>query len=285
MIERAVVTVSYGSDDELSTFLTSIEDSTSTPVSIVVADNLPQGTVEPLVERYGGTYLPLPSNPGYGGAINAAVRALPASVRWVLISNPDVILSPGSLDTLIATAESDERIGSVGPLVRNSDETVYPSARSIPSLRNGVGHALFAGIWPGNPWTHRYHAAEDAVAERDAGWLSGSCLLVRRAAFEQNGGFDESFFMYFEDVDLGYRLHRSGWRNVYQPAAEVLHTGAHSTSGGSSAAMIEAHHASARRFIEKKYAHPLLWPLRATIAIGLSTRAAWATRMTRRAGR
>ena len=282
MIECAVVTVSYGSDDEVSTFLGSVRSSTTNDVTIVVADNLPEGTVEPIVERFGGSYLPLSSNLGYGGAVNAAVRSLPSSVIWVLISNPDVVLQSGSLDLLINTAERDPAIGSVGPLVRNSDNSVYPSARSVPSLRNGIGHALFSGIWPDNPWTRRYHAAKEDVREREAGWLSGSCLLVRRAAFEENGGFDESYFMYFEDVDLGYRLNRAGWRNVYQPAAEVIHTGAHSTTGSSSAAMIAAHHASARRFIEKKYAHPLLWPVRRLLSVGLSVRAAWAVRMARR---
>lgn len=61
------------------------------------------------------------------------------------------------------------------------------------------------------------------------GWLSGSCLLVRRSAFGQVGGFDERYFMYMEDVDLGDRLGKAGWLSVYVPSAEVLHHKAHST--------------------------------------------------------
>jgi N-acetylglucosaminyl-diphospho-decaprenol L-rhamnosyltransferase len=267
--------VSYGSDDELVPFLESVD--AGEPVAVVVVDNLPgRGSVEEIVRRFGAGYIPLPDNPGYGRAINIAVRQLDESVEWVLISNPDVVLHPSALPTLLATGRSDDRIGSVGPLVRESSGVVYPSARELPSLVTGTGHALFARLWPGNPWTRRYHASTSEV-ERDAGWLSGSCLLVRRSAFHDVDGFDENFFMYFEDVDLGYRLTRAGWRNRYQPAAEVTHTGGHSTAGASSA-MVRAHHASARRYIAKRYPQPILWPVRQLVFLSLSLRSKLAER-------
>ncbi|MEP6842221.1 MAG: glycosyltransferase, partial [Pseudolysinimonas sp.] len=106
---------------------------------------------------------------------------------------------------------------------------------------------------------------------RDAGWLSGSCLLVRRSAFDAIDGFDERYFMYFEDVDLGFRLGKAGYRNVYEPAAAVTHVGAHSTDT-ESARMVAAHHASARRFLSKKYAGWRLWPVRIVLRVGLSVR-------------
>jgi N-acetylglucosaminyl-diphospho-decaprenol L-rhamnosyltransferase len=103
--------------------------------------------------------------------------------------------------------------------------------------------------------------------------LSGACVLVRKSAFDEIGGFDTGFFMYFEDVDLGYRLGKSGHRNVYEPAAVVTHTGAHSTNSDSGR-MITAHHESARRFLNKKYSGPLLWPVRVVLRIGLQLRSA-----------
>jgi len=204
--------------------------------------------------------------------MNAGVAALPDSVEWVLLSNPDVVLTTGAVDELLAVGESDATIGALGPAILNSDGSLYPSARAVPSLRTGVGHAMFSNLWPTNPWTRRYrHDEELPSGQRDAGWLSGSCLLVRRSAFDQLGGFDEDFFMYFEDVDLGYRLGKHGYRNVYEPAAAATHTGAHSTTSDS-ARMIAAHHASARRFLAKKYSGPLLWPLRAALTVGLVVR-------------
>lgn len=282
---RAIITVGFGSERQLEPFFGSIPSASSVPVQAIVADNLPSSAgTERLARAHGVEYLPLPDNPGYGGAVNAAAEHLNDDVAWILVSNPDVVLGAGVVDALVATAAADPRIGSVGPLIRNADGSVYPSARTLPSLRTGVGHALFARLWPGNPWTRGYHAADEAIATRDAGWLSGACVLIRRSAFESVGGFDDEFFMYFEDVDLGFRLAHAGWRNVYEPSAEVVHTGAHSTGGDSSQAMLQAHHRSARRFIEKKYAHPLLLPLRKSLAFGLSVREAWHARRIRDRG-
>jgi N-acetylglucosaminyl-diphospho-decaprenol L-rhamnosyltransferase len=279
----AIVTVSYGSFDVLTGFLDSVDAASSRPTMVVVADNVPEGDarVAELSQRAGATYLPLGRNLGYGGAINAAVETLPPSVEWILVSNPDVSLGAGSLDALIATGDSDARIGSVGPVVLTAEGEVYPSARSVPSLRTGVGHALFVNLWVDNPWTRAYrNDTETTVERRDAGWLSGSCVLVRRSAFTELDGFDTGFFMYFEDVDLGYRLGKLGYRNVYEPAARVVHTGAHSTTSDSGR-MINAHHDSARRFLNKKYAAWWLWPIRITLTIGLRVRSALVRRSLR----
>lgn len=278
----AIVTVSYGSGEVLSGFLPSVEGVSATRPLVVVADNKAHGpeAVEQLTLDNNSSYLGLENNLGYGGAINAAVATLPPSVLWILVSNPDVALTPGSLDVLIATGESDPAIGSVGPAIM-TDGVVYPSARSVPSLRTGIGHALFANLWVGNPWTRKYrNEAELSTERRDAGWLSGACVLVRRSAFEELGGFDEGFFMYFEDVDLGYRLGKSGYRNVYEPAAQVIHTGAHSTTSDS-AKMIGVHHDSARRFLAKKYSGWWLWPVRAVLTVGLKVRSALVRRKLR----
>lgn len=280
-----IVTVAYRSNRVLGGFLDSIAAASADPVAVVVVDNAPgAGDASELSAKAGAVHLPLPENPGYGGAVNAGVRELPSSVEWILISNPDVVLAPGAIDALVRTAASDPGIGAVGPAVLNPDGSVYPSARAVPSLRTGVGHALFANLWQRNPWTLAYRRETDPSDEqRDAGWLSGSCVLVRRSAFDAIGGFDEGYFMYFEDVDLGFRLGRGGYRNVYQPAASVTHVGAHST-GGESARMVKAHHDSARRFLSKKYVGWYLWPIRAGLAVGLAIRSRAITRRLERDG-
>lgn len=270
----AVVTVSYGSSDVLKGFLDSVPNASVNSLNVVVADNKSDDV---LVQRLAAVaqvrYLPLESNRGYGGGMNAAVASLPAGVEWILISNPDVVLGSGSIDLLVAAGTASPDIGAVGPAIITNGE-IYPSARAVPSLRTGIGHALFANIWIGNPWSRAYrNDTETQPVRRDAGWLSGACLLVRRSAFEEVGGFDPEFFMYFEDVDLGYRLSKAGYRNVYEPAATVTHSGAHSTDA-ESARMIKAHHDSARRFLSKKYQGWMLWPVRAVLGVGLSIRSA-----------
>jgi len=280
-----IVTVAYRSGRVLGGFLDSVSGASSGPVRVVVVDNDPaSGDGRAAADEHGAGYVPLPANPGYGGAVNAGVAALPPDVCWVLVSNPDVVLGAGTVDTLRARAAADERIGAIGPAVLNPDGSVYPSARAVPSLRTGVGHALFANLWQRNPWTQAYRREADPSDEtRDAGWLSGSCLLVRRSAFEEIGGFDEGYFMYFEAVDLGFRLGKAGYRNVYEPAARVTHVGAHST-GTESARMVRAHHASARRFLSKKYSGWWLWPVRLALRAGLALRSRAITRRLRRDG-
>jgi N-acetylglucosaminyl-diphospho-decaprenol L-rhamnosyltransferase len=270
----AAVTVSYGSGEVLAALLESIPGASEERIITIVSDNKPDDTdnVAALAREHGATYVPLPTNPGYGAGINAGVAALPAGIDWILVVNPDVVLHPGSVDALVAAGDQDPTIGSVGPLTLSADGEVYPSARSVPSLRTGVGHALFVNLWLDNPWTRAYRndTASDPI-RRDAGWLSGSCVLVRRSAFEKLGGFDEGYFMYFEDVDLGYRLGRAGYRNLYEPSAIVTHSGAHSTNS-ESGRMISAHHDSARRFLNRKYSGLWLWPVRVSLTIGLQLR-------------
>jgi N-acetylglucosaminyl-diphospho-decaprenol L-rhamnosyltransferase len=276
----AVVTVTYNSSSHLGPFLESVRASENEELKIVVVDNNSADIDDTrrIADSQAATIIALDDNRGYGGAINRAFAALPPEIEAVLISNPDVSTKPGSIAELSRRLQSSTDIAAVGPRVLNADGTTYPSARNLPSLRTGVGHALFSGIWSDNPWSTSYRAdSEGSDVERNVGWLSGSCLLVRRSAFESVGGFDEGYFMYFEDVDLGYRLGKAGWRNVYVPTAEVVHTGAHSTSAESSK-MIQAHHDSAYRYLGKKYSGTYLAPLRWVLRAGLSVRSRYLSR-------
>ncbi len=275
-----VVTVSFHSAGVLAGFLRSVPGASEGALTTVVADNAEPAddVVRDLTDAAGGIYVPLDRNRGYGAAINAAVEALPGDTGWILISNPDVELRPGSIDRMREAGEADASIAAVGPTILTAEGEVYPSARAVPSLRTGVGHALFVNLWTTNPWTRAYRQGDRSDGQvRDAGWLSGACLLVRRSAFDEVGGFDESFFMYFEDVDLGYRLGKAGYRNRFEPTAVVVHTGAHSTNTDS-AGMVRAHHDSAKRFLAKKYPGVVLWPVRTALRVGLAVRSALVVR-------
>jgi N-acetylglucosaminyl-diphospho-decaprenol L-rhamnosyltransferase len=188
------------------------------------------------------------------------------SAELVVVANPDIVWEPGSLDALVAASERWPRGGAFGPLIRTPDGVIYPSARQLPSLSRGIGHALFGWWWPTNPWTAAYRLETEEPRERTAGWLSGSCLLLRRDAFDEIGGFDPGYFMYFEDLDLGDRLVRAGWQNVYVPAAAVTHVGGHATSRNP-ARMAAEHHRSAWRYLSRRYRGwrwaPVRWGLRA----------------------
>ncbi|MDQ1202074.1 glycosyltransferase family 2 protein [Rhodococcus sp. SORGH_AS_0303] len=269
----AVVTVTYSPGEHLDAFLESLRDATTRPVSVILADN---GSTDGAPEAAEAAYdnvrlLRTGANIGYGGAANRAVAEVDPATEFVMVVNPDVQFGPGSIDELLAAAERHPRAGSLGPLILEPDGSRYPSARRVPDLTSGSLHALLGSVWPSNPWTQRYRQDNDEVSERSVGWLSGSCLLLRRAAFDSVDGFDSRYFMYMEDVDLGDRLGRAGWTNIYVPTAVVTHAKGHA-AGRHPESMLPAHHRSAYRFQADR--HPRRWqaPLRWTLRAGLALR-------------
>jgi N-acetylglucosaminyl-diphospho-decaprenol L-rhamnosyltransferase len=274
-----VVTVTYSPGETLDGFLDTLATATERPVRVVLADN---GSTDGAPERAAEqrpevTLLRTGENLGYGGGANRGVAELPADVGWVVVANPDIQWGAGSLDTLLAAAERWPRGGAFGPLIREPSGAVYPSARLLPSLGGGIGHAVLGRLWPDNPWTRSYRQSDTEVAERTAGWLSGSCLLLRREAFDSVDGFDSRYFMYFEDVDLGDRLGRAGWLNVYVPGADVVHIGGHATARAS-ARMLAAHHRSAYQYLADRHRGPQWIPVLAAIKLGLQLRLRLETR-------
>nr|WP_183504744.1 MULTISPECIES: glycosyltransferase family 2 protein [unclassified Mycolicibacterium] len=278
-----VVTVTYSPGSHLDRFLSSLTVATDRPVTVVLADNgSTDGAPEEAVERYPGTrLLRTGGNLGYGSAANRGVATAPADDEFVIVANPDVVWGPNSIDELLAAAERWPRAGTLGPLVRDPDGAVYPSARHLPSLVRGGMHAVVGFVWKTNPWTRAYRQEYLEPTERPVGWLSGSCLLIRRAAFDQVRGFDERYFMYMEDVDLGDRIGAAGWLNVYVPSAEVLHDKGHST-GRDPASNLRAHHESTYIYLSDRHFGWWQAPLRWTMKSALKVRSRAAVRKSRR---
>lgn len=271
--ELAVVIVTFSPGETLDRCLDTLAKATARPVRVVLADN---GSTDGAPERAAATrehvdLLHTGGNLGYGAAANRGVASLEASYGWIVVANPDLEWGDGSLDALLDAASRWPRGGSFGPLIKEVTGEVYPSARLVPSLGRGIGHAVVGRVWRGNPWTKAYRQSDTSVVEREAGWLSGSCLLIRREAFDSVDGFDPRYFMYFEDVDLGDRLGKAGWRNVYVPSAEVVHIQGHATAR-SSKAMLAAHHASAYRFIADRHPGWRWAPVRLAVRAGLAAR-------------
>ena len=266
-----VVAVTFSPGESLDGFLTSLSVATSRPVEVVLADN---GSTDGAPQRAAQRYpyvrvLPTGGNVDYSPAANAGLADRTSG--WAVIANPDIRFELGAVDELLAVAARWPRAATVGPAIRTPDGQLYPSARDLPSLSTGIGHALLGWVWPANPWTARYRREREAPRERTAGWLSGSCFLVDIEAFHSVGGFDPGYFMYFEDVDLAARLGERGWLQVYAPSAVVEHEGGHATSRDPHR-MQRVHHTSALRYLTRRYPGPLRVPLRAALRVGLGGR-------------
>lgn len=268
----AVVTVSYGSGEALEAFLRTLREFHEPDLAVVVVDNKPDvENVEDISRKYDAIYVALPANPGYGAGMNAGVRALEEGVDAYFFCNPDVTFMDSAVTHLTRSLTEDPAAGSIGPRILNSDGSTYPSARNIPAISTGLGHTLFSKIWPQNPWTRRYVNAENYDLKRSAGSLSGAAVMVKREVFDLVGGWDEAYFMHFEDIDLGYRIGLAGFENIYDPGCSVHHSGAHSTQKHK-AVVEQAMTESAIRFLKRRYAGFWNSPLRLGIVLGLRMR-------------
>ncbi len=186
------------------------------------------------------------ANLGYGGGANRGVSATDAGT--VVVANPDVVVHAGAVAALAAALAADPTAAIAGPRILNPDGSRYPSARRFPSMIDAIGHAALATLWPGNPFTRRYRMVDlDPLENAAVDWVSGAFFVVRHQAFEEMGGFDESYFMYAEDIDLCWRAHQAGWKVLYVPAAVVTHLQGVSTARHPYR-MLVAHHRSTYRF-------------------------------------
>ncbi|MEP6650860.1 MAG: glycosyltransferase family 2 protein [Lapillicoccus sp.] len=270
MFDISVVVVTYDSADVVDAFLASVHAASAEPVALTVVDNgSVDGTLERLDAHAGCEVIRAPSNGGYGTGANLGVRA--SATAWVVVANPDIVFHPGCLDELLAVSRRWPRAGALGPRILTADGRLYPSARELPSLGRGIGHATFGWFWPTNPWTQSYRRERGKPVEDRVGWLSGACLMVRREGFDAVGGFDESYFMYFEDVDLCERLAQVGWDIVYAPSASIEHVGGHSASRNL-VGMSRTHHDSAYLYLSRRYAGARWLPVRGALRAGLWAR-------------
>jgi N-acetylglucosaminyl-diphospho-decaprenol L-rhamnosyltransferase len=266
-----VLAVTYSPGETLDGFIESLRAATTRPLEIVLCDN---GSTDGAPEEAAAAHadvrlLRTGGNIGYGAAANAGMAGLVTG--HALIANPDVRFGPGSVDELLAAAGRWPRAATLGPAIETPEGELYPSARDLPRLSTGIGHALLGWVWPANPWTTRYRREDEAPRERPAGWLSGSCLLVDVAAFQSVGGFDPGYFMYFEDVDLARRLGARGWLHVYVPSAVIVHEGGHATRREPHR-MQRVHHTSALRYLSTDHPGRRQLPLRVALRAGLGAR-------------
>lgn len=247
----SAIIVAYRTPAELAAAVASLHAQSHPPDEIIVVDNgASEGSPVPaLAELEGASIERPPRNLGYGAGCNLGVRG--TSGDELLLLNADVVLSANACETMVGRMEGDSRTAVVGPRVFSGGR-VQASARAFPSLRTGLlgRQSLLTGLL----FRARRYPAEFRHTYGGAGpvdWVSGACMLVRRSAFEEVGGFDESYWMYWEDADLCRRLVNDGWQVHYEPTAVAHHaTGA----SGTNERTITAFHESAARFAAKHLA-------------------------------
>lgn len=223
--------------------------------AVTVADNASQAEQRRLL-REGcppGVELELNDrNLGYGTAANRALQG--GSGELICVSNADVLPSPAALAELSAIALDDPQAGMVGPTFGSSTDRYHASLPGAATMLARIFVGSFAQGAVPNP--------QPGEVE-EVGQPSGACFVVKRQTWERLGGFDEGFFLWYEDVDLAKRLHDAGLRNMVVGSAKVGHVGAESFAQIDRQRQQAIRLASVDRYISKHHrkASPLAAPL------------------------
>ena len=223
----SVIVVTYESRDFISACLESIyrtgsgwiaecwvvDNASRDGTANLVRDEFPQARV--IANR---------ENAGFGRAVNAAARQ--ADGEFLLVLNPDTVVEPGAVAELVAFLRHRPQAGICGPKVTGPDGGFrHDCRRGFPTPMNAFGY--FSGLDRVFPYSRRlggYHRRWlSADLEVTTDCVSGSCLLLRRSAFQSVGGFDEDYFLFGEDIDLCWKLRQAGHEIWFVPAARVIH--------------------------------------------------------------
>jgi N-acetylglucosaminyl-diphospho-decaprenol L-rhamnosyltransferase len=228
----AVAVISWNTRDLLARCLDSFAPEVeASHVELWVVDNASSdGSAELVRERFGwANLIASPENLGFGRAVNLVAERTASD--WIAPANADISVRPGAIEALLEAGARDPGAGAIAPRLVIPDGSTQHSVFAFPTIPYSLLLALGAYrlsatlgdrlAIPGHWNTER---------ARRVPWAVAAFLLVRRAAWDAVGGFDERQWMYAEDLDLGWRLREAGWATRYEPSAHVDHEGAAATA-------------------------------------------------------
>jgi GT2 family glycosyltransferase len=232
-----IVLLNFQNWQETLSCLDSLKNLEYTNHHIVVVDNAsPNDSVKQLRQAVPDLHLiESTKNLGFGGGCNLGIRAaLEAQAEYIWLLNTDTRVDPKALEALVETAERDPRVGGVGSVIYD-----FEPPDQIQAWGGGK-----VNLWIGRSWPLRTPGLPD--------YLTGASLLLRAEALREVGLFDESFFFYWEDTDLSFRLKRAGWRLIVAKNSIVWHKGGASLGGwGNNPSFDFYYNASRVRFMKR----------------------------------
>jgi len=263
-VKSACVIVNYRTPALAIECLESIGESTVRPDLVIVVDNDSQDRSLELLSAkvndlgWSGWVRVLQSgvNGGFGAGNNVGVRyalACLPELDCIVLLNPDATADPRTMEALLLRLWASPRVGIVGASIVDASHQPESAAHNVPSplgeLERSAGFAPLSRVL--KRWAVSPPQPSDAA---QCGWVSGACMAIRREVFDQVGGFDEGYFLYFEEVDLCLRAARLGWQCWYEPAAQVMHRQGAATGITEVGARLPAYwYASRRRLFVKSH--------------------------------
>jgi GT2 family glycosyltransferase len=278
--------INYNTRDHLRACLESVRDAGANDVFVV--DNVSSdGSPEMIRAEFPWvTLIEMERNLGYGAAANVGVAR--SDAEFVLLLNSDTRLQPDALVALRDVIDQHPAAGIAGPRLCNPDGSLqvsiypYPTPFQMLAQESGAGRLTWLTRVSGGRFPRRWLHDRITLAP----WLLGAALVIRRSAFDEVGGFDETFFMYYEEVDLCMRMREHGWQILFAPVTTVTHVGGASTSQHR-AAMHARWYSSLKHFYRRHYSRGQLVQLRlivSSIVLGRLVRDEIQLRLTSNAG-
>jgi N-acetylglucosaminyl-diphospho-decaprenol L-rhamnosyltransferase len=259
----AVVIVNFNSGAHLASALAALPGGLAgVPSEVVVVDNgSSDGSERAALDASGvGVRLLRQGNVGFGAGVNTGIAH--TSAPFVLVLNPDCRVQPDTVPRLLLEMERQPACAIIGPRILDPGGELQESARGDPNLFTGLfgRTSLLGRVFPSLTVVRR-NLASDASLEpgqssRTVDWVSGACMLARREALEAAGGFDERYFLYWEDADLCRRLRAAGWTTRYLPGAVVVHDVGQSSRHARRLANREFHRSAYRYYATHVTPHP-----------------------------
>ncbi|HXV02497.1 MAG TPA: glycosyltransferase family 2 protein [Gaiellaceae bacterium] len=221
MPDLAVVVVTYNGLPYVERTLESVAGLET----VVVDHGSTDGTLDLVRERFPEVRVFEQENRGLAAGWNRGIRE--TSAPYVLVLNADAWLVGEAAEQLVRFAEDHVRAGYVGPKLLNPDGTLQPSVRSFPTpWRLATEYLFLRKLAPRSRALNAFYGAGFGHDEaRVVDFTKGAAFLLRRAAFEEVGPFDEEFFLFSEETDWCYRLREAGWQALFDPDAEAVHVG------------------------------------------------------------
>lgn len=196
------------------------------PIEVVVADNNPSARLWRVISKKFPQvkYINTGGNIGFGPANN--VGATQATGEYLFFLNSDTEMEPGAITELVKFFKTHPKAGVVAPTLLTMEGERYPDQGSaeLTPLAAIAAHSIFNRMWPTNPIAHSYWLRDsDVTKPRQLAVVPGTALAVRRQVFEEIGGFDEQFFLYFEESDFCRRVRQKGWQVWMIPQSKFRH--------------------------------------------------------------
>jgi GT2 family glycosyltransferase len=249
----SIIIVTWNSEEFIERCLKSIFDTKgSTDLEVIVVDNASQDTTTKIIEKFKPEVRLISNqqNLGYAKANNQGIEV--SKSDYLLLLNPDVELKENCLKLMLDFMEKNEDVDALGPQLLNPDGGIQPSCREFPDfsilLWEFTGLSL---LFPKNRIFGRWRMGYfDFQSSRGVDQPMGSCLLLRRKVIRKIGAFDEEFSIFFNDVDLCYRIKNNGGKLYFLPEAKAFHYKGGSTRQAKPKMILSAH-LSFFRFLSK----------------------------------